>query len=745
MFVKRLLIGIGILSVMPVQLSAQSLLWWQYSSLTVQNQWFANQQRVSTPYTQSSCLVNGGVYTAQRLYLRNDQDADGLKDYQSTTPTFHLKDNMLYQWNNANTYRVALITPRGVSLDGGASTSVWTTVYYYTPSTQTNMFSLRANNIVYPIDTNRAWYRFSKVAPLNQPVRAITSEAVLFEQPSSLIPANDRFVQIAYQIRYATYRSQNSNATSNYQVFPVANMSDFSSLGSINSWYMENPIPHNAGLGPIWSSDYQNTDVSITTPAINWWPEATHGLECINYYQSRCWDGYIDVSGQQPTNGSTVQPYTISDLNVSEQCDPWSNLSSWSDDVMPNWATPTATYNCSSTCNIINTPIDPVITYTKTVRNVTTNSNGWQFVEADTAATAVIVNTWDFVQYQITVSKVWGPANNVIVVDNLPINNGFIMTGYSINWWPIVSATFLPSLGIDAQLNAGNVTITLYWYVGNPTANVFLNGAMIFDSWVPVNTLAPWSNNAWTRLPDFVSTPMLRIEKYWIDPNNMNLTWDVYTVAPNTPIKFILRVRNIWNVSAIGIITDVCPTNLNCQTYRILPSLFNQTYSNTISVWSIPVGWYVDVEVTAVAFTDAISTSLINTAQLYINSVNPSNFMNEDSATLNTTRTADFDVIKSVVSGSIDSWSLITYRIEFRNTWNTPITSYTISDNLPSTIQYVPNTARLNGTIFVNPTILGNLLTRWCNIAGNISLNGQSVCPLQSGMSGFITFDALVL
>jgi hypothetical protein len=162
------------------------------------------------------------------LYLNVDQDNDGLKDYKYGSSTFHLKDNMLYYGNASTDYRIALITPKGLSLDNGSSTSLGTTVYYYTPSSNSNMFSLFNNGISYPIDSNRAWYRFSKVAPINQPVRAITSEAVLFEQPSNTLNPVDRMVQIAYQLRYATYRSVNNNANSDYQVFPVANMDDFS-------------------------------------------------------------------------------------------------------------------------------------------------------------------------------------------------------------------------------------------------------------------------------------------------------------------------------------------------------------------------------------------------------------------------------------------------------------------------------------------------------------------------------------
>jgi hypothetical protein len=50
---------------------------------------------------------------------------------------------------------------------------------------------------------------------------------------------------------------------------------------------------------------------------------------------------------------------------------------------MPNGVVPTAYYNCTTTCAINEVKQSPMLVYTKTVRNVTTNSNGGQFVEAD--------------------------------------------------------------------------------------------------------------------------------------------------------------------------------------------------------------------------------------------------------------------------------------------------------------------------------------------------------------------------
>ncbi len=52
------------------------------------------------------------------------------------------------------------------------------------------------------IDTTNAWYRWSKLAPKDQWVRAVESEPILVSAP--LNPAN-RNIQIAYQIHYASY------------------------------------------------------------------------------------------------------------------------------------------------------------------------------------------------------------------------------------------------------------------------------------------------------------------------------------------------------------------------------------------------------------------------------------------------------------------------------------------------------------------------------------------------------------
>lgn len=111
--------------------------------------------------------------------------------------------------------------------------------------------------------------------------------------------------------------------------------------------------------------------------------------------------------------------------------------------------------------------------------------------------------------------------------------------------------------------------------------------------------------------------PKLHLSKYWIDPNNPNLTGDHYTVEHNTPIKFILRVQNIGNVAAQGVINDPCPANLVCQTYRLLPSTTTVAYTTVIPVGTVPVGGFVEVEVSAVAYPTQTTARIHNKATLF--------------------------------------------------------------------------------------------------------------------------------
>jgi len=97
------------------------------------------------------------------------------------------------------------------------------------------MFTLWYNNINYPLSTNHLRYRQSKIVPVNQWVRAVSSEPAFFQAPSTTT-LSDRMIQVAYQITYRSYRSKGTTLDNNYQFFPIQDRNDFST--SLSSWYL---------------------------------------------------------------------------------------------------------------------------------------------------------------------------------------------------------------------------------------------------------------------------------------------------------------------------------------------------------------------------------------------------------------------------------------------------------------------------------------------------------------------------
>ena len=82
------------------------------------------------------------------------------------------------------------------------------------------MFSLINGTTQSSIDTSRVWYRQSTIAPKNIWVRAVESEPVLYEVPSTKNPS-DAYFQVTYNIRWRDYDSINDSATSTYPLNTV--------------------------------------------------------------------------------------------------------------------------------------------------------------------------------------------------------------------------------------------------------------------------------------------------------------------------------------------------------------------------------------------------------------------------------------------------------------------------------------------------------------------------------------------
>lgn len=698
---------------------------------SVSQQHFFQQSQIAVPYTQSQCLLNNGVYKNVRNYLWSDVNNDDIKDYWNPT---YLADNFRVV-GNENTRYTHLIT------------ADLTNIYYYLP--QSSMMTLWYNNINFPLSSNRLWYRQSKIAPVNQRVRAISSEPTLLQAPNTTNLA-DRVIQVAYQIVYKSYNNKWSVADNFYQFFPVQTGGDFSS--NLPSWFLNSSYDHNAWWGPIWPNNYTQTGQTIISPSITWWPANTHGLECLNYHLSRCGDGYIDVSGQQPIDADITQPYPISDSGVNEQCDPWANLSSYTDDIMPNGVTPTAYYNCTATCTIINNPQPPILAYTKTVRNVTTNSNNGQFVEADNISSAVVVKTWDVVQYQITINESGWPVTNTILTDPAVTDNGFSISAYSISGGSQIPVSVFPIAGINltSQLNTSSpVVITLYGTVTNPTATQFVNTATLTDPAYPagVPTRSVGSNVAWTMLDNTPPpTPDVSIKKEIEVSPNSNTRQELSTVTSGQTVRFKITYQNISNINVTPTITDTLPTGLTCVSALYPNGTTAPCISNGISYYAGVLNPWVSQSIIVTAMVNSALPSNVttNTATITLPAGPwlPNGIVKSDPAQVQPQSITDFIITKRILSGSVMPGTVIKYEIGFKNAGNSPISSYILTDPLQSST-YVAGSSRLNNSIVITPSYISNLLTRWCN-STNTALNGQMVCPLKAWASGTIVFDVLV-
>lgn len=130
--------------------------------------------------------------------------------------------------------------------------------------------------------------------------------------------------------------------------------------------------------------------------------------ECFFYYSAWCGDGIITPN--------------------KEQCDPGLNLNDWSDDVMPNGAKPTATYNCTATCTITEDkkpePKDPNLTIDKQQRLANT-ADTFSGVGLNTPSNIHYLTPANF-EFKIIITNAGGDANNVQLHDTLPV--GFALT-----------------------------------------------------------------------------------------------------------------------------------------------------------------------------------------------------------------------------------------------------------------------------------------------------------------------------
>ena len=252
---------------------------------------FVTQNSASTPLASNQCLwANETV----NYYLNWDLNQDGIPDLGKVQ---FFTDNYRY-YGGANTYRLALHTMNSNSRKG-------TEVRYYLP--EQRMFQIYHNNTLTNISNIPVWFRASSVFPLNQWVRALSSQPLLISAPAN--KENNSF-QVAYQVRHAVFRGYKTSGNGSYVTMPVRNGADNLEVAPSNIWWLKKDLTNGDGGGPLWKSDFVNQLNSVSTKAIEWSNnEYTHDYECVNVKLAWCGDG-------------KVQQGAYSNGQVNEKCDP---------------------------------------------------------------------------------------------------------------------------------------------------------------------------------------------------------------------------------------------------------------------------------------------------------------------------------------------------------------------------------------------------------------------------------------
>lgn len=643
------LVALGVLTSVSMPAIAVYLPGAQQAWVSVGTEWFFNQQDLAQPKSQAQCSEFWGQ---ESYYLNGDLDSDGIPDMGRQ---WYFKDNFRYssQWA---TRGVALIVPRFNQYIG-------TTVSYFAPTA--NMLNLYQAWSQYSLSSQKAFYRFSKVAPLNQSVRAIESEPFLIEAPQTR-SANDANFQIVFDISFAPFSSWGTT-TSDYFVATVPALNDYNPVPNSNKRWMKNGITNPDG--PLWSSDYLNQTALSQARSINWSAEMQHGSECVNVKVSWCGDGIVNNTSF--SNGVTA----------TEQCDlgtqngqPWSA--------------------CTAQCTIPPVELDPDVSIVKSV---------------------VGISTWykanDIVTFKILYRNIWsGLARNVVIRDELPA------------WLTFVSATSNPGIGtptVNGQIITWPTLATLaqwaQWEIivqarvsQFNACSQYTNNAVIAASNEPINLNYNNSSNAsvFTECgnPDVVTFK--------------SVTAVYGTYLPWNTVEYTLTYQNVGAIAANGVVvTDTLPSFVNyvVNSAESTPSIWQPSINGQTLSWNIGTlqpgqSGTIKIRVTIKSTTPTCS-SLIVRNDFTISATNePASLLgNNPSFVTFPMQCVDLFSNKTVDKAVIWSGEILTYTITYGNAWDVAMPA-TVTDTLPAWIAYILNSATSNPNIW-QPNINGQTLT----------------------------------
>lgn len=332
-----------------------------------------------------------------------------------------------------------------------------------------------------------------------------------------------------------------------------------------------------------------------------------------------------------------------------------------------------------------------------------------------------------FMSYRILLSNIGsGSASWVNINDVLPV--WFVPTYITGNLWTIaancnqsgpVSWQFTINCNLTQILPwSWTIMIQIDWYVTTDVTN-------IYASWS--NNIQSYSNTATVITSPFVGqsclihgdcpsntvvaivtwSAQLEILKYFNQPTAN--PWDI--------VVFTIQYRNFGSIAASWMyIADIMPQWLTYVSHLPNPPVYtsNQWFFGTLA----PSANYSYLYVTARVNTGFQWTSIVNTWTICAANVA---WCPVATGLLIINQTTGFNIVKTAqYSGqnitSITSWQTYTYLLDFVNNGSTTLTTYQVTDFLPSTAIYNVWSARAKvnwSTLQVaNPVISAGLL-RW--------------------------------
>ena len=668
---KSLLFLIGLVALISGTSYAATLQGGNFNALNGSSQWFFDQTSESTPLSQAQC----SEYRVEKnYYLPGDINGDWIKDENTST---YLRDNFVVQWG---TYPLYLISTRGTGFIG-------TQVRYYLP--EANVLNVINWTSLMSLNAKNAWFRYSKVAPTNQWVRAIESEPMLLSAPQSWNPQNNK-LQVAYNIMYRWFSSKGT-ATSDYATWPVSSATDFWPLFlNSNRWALN----ANWTVAPRWQADYTKTANIITTASINWEKtETAHWYECFNVTTHWCGDGVVDNK-------------TFDNVWASEQCD-----------LGAQNGKPGSL--CTPTCTTI---IKPEIPDVSIVKSVVWNP-AWYI-------------TGDTITYKLIVRNIGtGNATNVVVADQLPFGVSYSAGSTRFSNWtaiePIYNAT-----SNTLRWNMGNMPA---WYYNEITFTVTLNTAPFCAPFKNDATIAPDARDGETNTTNNSSTATFYSS---CDNPDVITSKKVEAISgsylPGQTVKYTLTYKNQGAGIANGVaVTDTLPSNVTYIANSSLsnPDIGQPTVNGNKLTWNI--GTLAPNAGGTITIFAKIATTVPMCSALKIHNDFTISATNEPDTLLeNNPSWADFYIwcvdlwsTKEVDKAMVATGETLTYTINYGNSW-TVVWPAVVTDILPLKTEYILNSATSTPNVG-QPTVNGQTLT-W------------NVGTLQPGARGTITIKAKI-